>query len=524
MRGRQTGSRLAEFKTPRQNTAPAIPKTIPAPIGGWNTRDSLAGMKPIYAVMMDNFYPESSYISLRPGRLSWATGASGGIKTLVTYQGGAVAQMFATTSTGFYDVTNSGAVGAAVTTCTSPYWEFRNFSTSGGKFLTMVNSVDSYKIYDGTTWYAVTGVSTPFAVTGVATTDLTNIHAFKRRLWFTVKNSLSVWYLPINSVAGALTEFPLGPIFSEGGYVVAQFSWTFDGGDGPDDYLVTVTSEGEMALYSGTDPGTDFALVGVYSVGRPIGKRCFIKYGGDVLYLSKRGIFVLSKLLLSVTIDRSIALSDLIDEAFRQYVIADASVFGWQTIIHPTKNALIVNVPFVEGSTSIQLVMNNISKAWCRFIGWSMDCMIDFGDELYGASGNTVYQLWEGLDDSGTPIQATCQQAYVSLGRQCQVSMTKPSMAYLGNLTILTSIDTDFQQFQGVEASSQTYLNLSSLWDSGLWDSAIWSASPAQINNNWLTNNNQPGMYHSFQIQVVTSTATLTWTSTDFAVLPTGML
>jgi hypothetical protein len=43
-----------------------------------------------------------------------------------------------------------------------------------------------------------------------------------------------------------------------------------------DDYAAFITSEGQVAVYSGADPAssTTWSLVGVFDIGAPIGRRC----------------------------------------------------------------------------------------------------------------------------------------------------------------------------------------------------------------------------------------------------------
>ena len=57
-----------------QRVARAI--TRPAPVGGWNRRDSLAMMRPEDAVKLDNFFPGEGRVDLRAGYASHATGVA----------------------------------------------------------------------------------------------------------------------------------------------------------------------------------------------------------------------------------------------------------------------------------------------------------------------------------------------------------------------------------------------------------------------------------------------------------------
>lgn len=86
---------------------------------------------------------------------------------------------------------------------------------------------------------------------------------------------------------------------SRGGHLVAMASWTVDSGSGAE---MTISSsslpEGEVVVYSGTDPTslTDFKFIGTY-FGTPIGKKCFTKYGGDLLALfTQTGLYPFQKL------------------------------------------------------------------------------------------------------------------------------------------------------------------------------------------------------------------------------------
>jgi hypothetical protein len=60
---------MAKTQSTTQLTAPA---SVGAPVMGLNTRDSLAMMKPLYAIQLDNFFPFSGECVLRGGATVWA--------------------------------------------------------------------------------------------------------------------------------------------------------------------------------------------------------------------------------------------------------------------------------------------------------------------------------------------------------------------------------------------------------------------------------------------------------------------
>jgi len=57
--------------------------SVPAPVGGWNARDSIANMEPLDAVQLINFFPTISNCVLRGGSTNWATGMTGQVQTIM---------------------------------------------------------------------------------------------------------------------------------------------------------------------------------------------------------------------------------------------------------------------------------------------------------------------------------------------------------------------------------------------------------------------------------------------------------
>ena len=288
---------------------------LPAPVGGLNARDSIAQMKETDAIILDNYVCTTTDVAARDGYAEYATGIAGKVRSLIVYNansGGS--QMFAASGPNIYDSTDPGAIGAPVVTgATSDKWQYINFATSGGTFIQIVNGSDAPYNYDGSTW------NNPI-ITGVTPSDIININVFKSRIWYILKSSLTAAYLPATQIAGAASIFDLRPIFKGGGYLVAMATWTVDGGIGIDDYAAFITSEGEVAVYQGTDPASasTFALRGVYQVGNPIGYRCADKYGGDVVLITRDGLAPLSKAIVTDRFNNRYTLTDKINQRDRK--------------------------------------------------------------------------------------------------------------------------------------------------------------------------------------------------------------
>lgn len=492
-------------------------KTAPAPIGGWNARDALADMAPGDAVILDNLVPMTTQVSLRSGSVDHVTGITGEIETLAVYnRANGSSQMFAAAGANIYDVTAAGAVGAAVQTgLSNARFQTTNFATTGGKFLWMVNGADSPRLWDGATWTTVTGVSTP-AITGVTTSNLVHVNVFQRRLWFTERDSFRVWYLPVDTNGGAASSFDLSPLFGQGGYLMGMGTWTIDSGSGMDDHAVFISSEGEIAVYQGTDPtdATKWGLVGVYTVGQPIGRRCFTSYASDLLLITKDGVLPMSKALASSRVSTGISITDKIQSATTQATSVYGTNYGWETTIYPEENLLILNVPVTGGSQ--QFVMYTINNSWCRFTGWSATTFARMGSSLYFGTNGKVCRAWTGTNDSGVSInfEALTSFQYHSGMVFKQYTLARPILATDNPaLGILLGLNVDFDMTAPVGVPSFAPVS-TAVWDLSTWDSGLW-AGDLTIQKGWQA---VGGVGYCAALHIVgnTPSSQLRWQSTDY--------
>jgi len=513
-------------KAPSRNqTSSSI--SYPAPVGGWNARDALASMKETDAVILDNWFPQTSYVEIRGGYTTHATGTTGNIKTLAVYNAlDGVNEMFAYTASGIYDVSSAGAVGASKLARTNGKHQYVNFGDGTSNWLIAVNGVDKPAYYDGTTWTAVDGASTP-ALTGVTTTTLVNVFVSKGRLYFIQKDSLSFWYLAAGAAGGALTEYDLSSVAKKGGYLVAGATWTIDAGDGSDDRVVFITSQGEAIIYSGTNPSSaaSWSQVGVYELGNPIGYRCFQKYGGDLTIITQNGLFPLSAAVQSAAIDYKLALSFKIERAFNEAARDYKYIWGWETTVFPDRSAMIVNIPQAEDGTHVQYVMNTITKAWCRFTEWDAETFAVFDEELYYSSGTTVYKAWDGAADGTSDVVAYAKQAFTYFrqpGVQKQIKMFRPVLNIDGTLSFLVDIDVDFQDTE--LAGVATYVPpTAAVWGTSLWGSGLWGAG-LTITKQWNSPAQQTGYAFAGKLKIATDSLTVQWMSTDYVYETGGIL
>lgn len=459
--------------------------SIPAPIGGLNASSAIAAMPETDALLMDNWFPQPTFVALRNGSQNWVTGITGWVESLLPYTNkSGTEKLFGIAQTSLYDCSASGSVGAAVVTgLTNARWESTNIGTPGGAFLYAANGVDPPLLYNGTAWTYVTAISSP-AITGVTTTLLRNPIVWKNRVWFIQNNSLLAWYLPVQSVGGAAHSFDLSAQFRHGGYLQAIMTFSLASANEFDDYIGFLSSQGELVVYQGTDPDTAglFNITGTFSVGPPIGRRCWFKYGSDAVILCSDGFVSVAK-LVSVGIQQpQSAISYKILLAVNNAVQAYKGNFGWQGIVFPLGNKIIINVPVNENATQYQFVMDTINNSWCSFgqytSPWNAATFCVLGDTLYyGGSGVVVQADVPTLGtDLGQKISGSLIPAYSYVGtdRQKRFTMVRPLLQTSGTVNLSLSLNVDFNTIY--PTSNPIIIGTGgSPWNTSPWNTSPWS-------------------------------------------------
>lgn len=479
-------------------------------------------MPPDDAVSLENWFPKTTSVDLRGGYTQWATGLGGQCETLLAYNGSTTQKLFGVTNGGkIFDCTSTGAVGAAaVSGLTNGRWQYVNIATPGGNYIWLCNGADSPYTFDGTTW------ANP-AIAGVTGSNLIHVNLHKNRLWAIEKGTLKAWYLPVQSIAGTFAALDLSSFCNRGGYLMAMATWTIDAGYGVDDLAVFITSNGEVLVYRGTDPSsaTTWALVGVWWIGSPIGRRCFVKYQGDVALITQDGIYPLSGALQSSRVQPQVALSFKIQQAISTAITNYGSIFGWQIMPFPSENIFLVNVPIIQGNAQQQYVMNTITKNWCNFSGWNANCWELYQDMPFFGGNGFVGEAWSGTSDAGTAIQATALQAFnyfKTPGQLKRWTMMRPifNVSGTGNPSVYANINIDFDQLDHTAPLSFSPVT-AALWDTALWDVDVWSGS--SIFKNW-QGCQGVGYCAAPSVRLAASTLDVQWISTDLVMEPGGIL
>jgi len=490
----------------------ALSDFLGSPVGGWNTRDPLDRMAASDAVVLENWFPRPGSVDLRGGYEPHVTGFESSPQLLMTWAGTTSSKLFAVTPSYIYDVTVSGVLGASAMAVTSSNFSYTNFETPAGNFLVAVNGADSLKLFDGSTWSSITDTGA-ISITGQATNTLNSVVSLHRRLWFTKNGSKSAYYLPAAQVGGALSEFPLGQVFTRGGYLVAIAAWSSDPDAGQNDYTVFISSEGEVALYSGTDPAdaATFQKIGVLFIAPPVaGHRCTARLGGDLLILCRLGLFRLSQVLSAKSDTTSqLALTDKINSAFTRAVASYASNTHWQVISYPQEQALLVNIPITDGYSE-QYVMNTLTGAWARFVGWFGQNFCVRDGKLYSAGSSRVDLTWVGTSDNGSAIKGRMQSAYNYFGARGflkQIKLISPNVQTTAAVTGSLGVDVDFQML-GLADIAVVNPPEGARWDEETWDNAYW-AGDFTLSSGWVSPICPEGFAHSVIYRLETRLASV---------------
>lgn len=512
-------------------TQTAATLSLAAPIGGWNARDALALMAPTDAIQLDNWFPRPDRLEVRKGASQWATGLGGSVDTLAEYASPTTRVLLAAANGSIFDASSSGAIGAALATgFSSNQWQTAMMTTAGGSFLLWFNGVDTPQKFNGTAVSAnvITG-------TGLTATNLVQATVYRSRVFIVEKNSLNVWYLAVNAIAGAANVLNLGQFCKLGGSIQAVGTWTVDGGDqGSDDILVAVTSEGEILMFNGVDPSsaTSWRMIGIFRCAKPIGRRCMLKFGADLIMLLQDGAYEASRILQQSVESPALSLSDKIRGAFADAAAlygatsgAPLGVFGWDVLYYPNGQRLIVNVPQdTTGTTYVQYVMNSISRAWCRFTGWSSRSWSLFNSTPYfGDANGVVWKSDTGTRDNTTLVPSAAKQAFTDLsmpGRIKHLTLVRPKFSSDGAPQVGISVDVDFASGLYPQPSQLPGSN-GSPWDTSPWNITPWGTGE-RVLGPWVTLGGL-GTVIALKVNSLTR-STLAWFQTDFVAEPGGIL
>ncbi len=498
-----------------------ITKPIAASNLGMNARDNITAMKTGYAQLLINWLCRSHGNVLRPGQERYASDLNGPVQSLFYWAGPNLEpRLFAATPTAVYDVeqarrltilgsssvsstyvpnfsdTTAGAfsetaftfdmseqslpdIVPAIFNTTSGFWSSIQHTNTGVTILGIANGKDGFWLYNGSTWWKATITSAQPNRT-LNANKIRGMIVHQRRVFFIEDGTFGVWYLDVDAIQGPARFLDFRPLMRDGKELVAIASQTPTGGRGPSDRLIAVTANGEMIVFAGENPANTatWSLVGIYDVPSPVGERCLMRYGGDLLYASQIGLLEVSALTATPDPERPYtALSDVIRRAYRSAAIAGIDNPAWGLVDNQFHALTLINCPTETGS--IQFVKTadrpRRDEGWSVMSGLNALCWVSVGNDLYfGKADGSVFRLGGDTDD-GAAITAYEISAFSNFGVGNRKIFSRANLVYDNPSRVKPRIKlvVNFGALPEVPAPTNTFENAK--WG---WDEITWSLTP----------------------------------------------
>ena len=448
--------------------------TISAPTGGWNTRAPLDQMGPEYAIKMINAFPDDGFVRTRKGFIQHCaiTANTSDVNTLVELPlPNGSKRLIACAGTRFYDVSAGSSItlGPAITNST---WQHVLINNR----VMFFNGTDTPQMYDGTTW---SQPSFNGQTNTITPSLLIQGCQYKSRLYVVEKDSAYVWNSNTGAFQGQMHRIDYSYLLQRGGTVQFVASWSRDTGLGLNDYFVIVSSEGEVLLYSGSNPedATNWALAGRFFLPEPVaGRRAYLGLGSDLLIIHKAGITPLSALLAGGNSSTYASITANINQAFLAAAQDYGGADGWCAAYHSGGKAVYFNIPVPD--IAQQFVLNPDRGAWAQYTGMQAKVWSTFGDDIYfGSKNGRIYKAETGTLDNGAPIKSEVHLAYNYFRDRARIkrfTMIRPHVKSAPGETFSIGTDVDFKEapFTYTTQNTETGFN----WNTALWNQALWSA------------------------------------------------
>lgn len=361
-------------------------------------------------------------------------------------------------------------------------------STLGGNYTVIATGSSAPGIWNGSTFTLYTQDTGTYAITGtdkatVCSSAITSVAVHSGHIFLFNKDSTKFYYLALSSLAGAVSTIDSGMFVRSRGIIGGGVFVATQGTDKSMQGFAVIGDNGEVAIYTGTDPSTisTWKLEGeVIIPGKPIGHRAIVSTGRDMLVLTDTGLYSVAALCTGNKLSLSAPITEL---------LAANSVTGMELIYDSHKERVIINVPVTASAISItQFVYHLDSKTWTTWSGNQATTIAASGSTLMCAVGKTIWKLDdEYLDETSSGVYADIvsklewsPSMYGNSGKKRWIKASPQFRAY-GTIAISIGMISDFEtQDRLASAGSWSGLNLS--WDTlstvtwGQWAAMGWAS------------------------------------------------
>lgn len=313
---------------------------------------------------------------------------------------------------------------------------------------------------------------------GLTTADLSYVWLYKNRLFFIQRESSDVWYLPVGQVSGELKRFSLGGEISLGGNLVFGANWSQDVGDGLNALWTVFTSEGEVVVYQGIDPASanDWGQVGTYRVGKPLGDRCHVQIGGDLIVATDVAFVPLSQALSrDYSALPGSALSSPIEAEWPRQVSRRVGA-RWEGALWTDGQMVAIALPPYPGMPDGFLVMNSRTQKWGYFTNWAATCVHVFGGRMFfGAEDGCIYEANVTGSDDGAPYTASYLPVFDQLDAPGYKTVVQARPVVRSAHDVRVKMTTRVEYNTGLPTvPASTTPNEGSYWGAANWGAAVW--------------------------------------------------
>lgn len=329
---------------------------------------------------------------------------------------------------------------------------------------------------------------------GVTTANMSYVFVYQNRVWLIQKNTMSAWYLDVDSVGGTATVYNPGAEFSRGGSILFGERWSSAtaGQGGLSEQIIFVSTEGEIVTYQGLSPEdtTSWLKVGLYRVGNPLGKRAWVRAGADILIATTVGFVSVAKASqMEFAALSPAAVSYPIEDAWNEATEVRGTE-NWVCELWPESQMCIVSPPIPSGSNEPTLFVSNaLTGAWCRFTNWHVLSTEVFRGRLYfGSKEGRVYLANATGYDHNDTYTATFLPLFEDYGTPASLKIAGMGRAVVRAKAIINDrirAKFDFDTDVG-PAPAATPVNIGGTWGSAVWGQSTWGEEALSIlNQRW---------------------------------------
>ena len=458
--------------------------TLPAPTRGLIMNENESFIQPGAALVLDNWKPTMKGCALRGGHELWTQlPETTPVISMFQYISANVQQLFAGNATNLYNVSAADPLLVKASQ-TSGNYVASQLSNEGGDHMLVCNESGDYVLhFDGVTWATYdTGQIHTDPVLEVPPTcadgkNLTYVWKYRNRYFFIEGGTMNAWYLPLNSIQGQLSMIPLSGSATKGGKLLFGATWSIDAGDGTDDKCLFVTDQGEVLVFTGSDPSTatNWRQEGRYATSPPLGMNAHQSVGGDILVATVDGIIPISASINKDSSQLELAAITIAIKPMWRTEVALKRQYPWTMCKWDEYGGLFVTWPGGHPGNQYCAVVNIATGAWSRFTGWDAMCFGRMrGDMFFGTQTGQIMQADRTGTDNGMPYTATLvggwemfsSQSTTMVWRQARASFTsragEPFQPQL-------SATTDYVVVIPTPPSAAPDPGTLDVWDQGLW-------------------------------------------------------